>query len=175
MPAVFARVVMVSALAIFMFAAFPNPALRVTPAVPASTPTPDLCRTEPRAYDELQALFATPVVPAPRPTPGVLPDGEPADPETVAGITTTVHELVACWNAGALLRAYDLYTDGYLRRLLARQGPPGRAAYAFFATPDAVTDDEPTVIVAVERVRLLDDGRVGATVVLRYPTVPNDK
>ncbi len=92
----------------------------------AGTPSAMTCRTEARSFNELQALFVTPVSSAPRPTPGVLPRGVPADPEATTGITATVHELVACFNAGALLRAYGLYTDDYLRRLLARQGPPAR-------------------------------------------------
>lgn len=149
---------------------------RQGPSTPtAATPPAVPCRTPARSFDNLRALFATPVVPAPRPTPGVLPRGVPADQETVAGITATVHELVACWDAGALPRAYGLYTDDYLRRLMARQGPPDRAAYDFFATPGASAGAEQTVIVSIDAVRILPTGQVGSIVVLRYPSLPIDK
>lgn len=169
------RVYLILAFEVGLVALHPALAWQGSSTPTAVTLTAANCHTEARSFAELHALFATPEVPAPRPTPGVLPRGVPADAATIAAITATVQELVACWNAGSLPRAYGLYTDDYLRRLLARQGPPDRAAYDFFATPNASADTDQTVIVAIAAVRILPNGQAGAIVVLRYPNLPSDK
>lgn len=139
-------------------------------------PPPELCHAAPRSLEELTALLATPEPsPLPTRTPGVVPAGAPADDVTLAGIEATVRELVACFNAGELLRAYGLYTDDYLRRLFYRQGLPAREAYDALATPEPAPPDQRTAILAIQDVRVFDDGTAGATVTIRYARVPMPK
>jgi hypothetical protein len=85
-----------------------------------------------------------------------------------------VHFWLACQNAGEPLRAWSLFSDGYLYRLLSRQGGLAAEAYQALATPAPVAE-EAARVVAIEGERLLPDGRYGATVTLRYPSVPMPK
>lgn len=152
-----------------------------------AAPTPDappaeLCTTAPLAFDDLNVIIeagaATPVA---GPTPsqagrdGVVPAGTPAPPDVEDGIRAVVREYVACQNAGELLRAYALYTDDYLARLFIRQGVWARAAYDGLATPMPNDDREPTAILDIRAVRVLPDGRVGATVTITYASIPMPK
>ena len=139
-------------------------------------PRPVECRTRPRSFAELQRLLGTPVAgtdeAVARRTPGVLPEGRPADAATIAEVTATLEEFLACFHAGEPLRVYGLYSDAYLRRLLERAGSPNRAGYDLHATPEASAPEDRSVLRAVEGERLLEGGRVGATVVIAYPTLP---
>lgn len=159
----------------------PMPARAGSPATP-DAPLPDLCTVAPLAFDDLNAIIERgAATPAAGPTPaqagrdGVVPAGTgvPADVENE--IADVVREYVACQNAGELLRAYALYTDDYLARLFIRQGVWGRAAYDALATPMPDDDREPTAILGVRGVRLLPDGRVGATVTITYASIPMPK
>ncbi|MCC6313332.1 MAG: hypothetical protein IT337_04925, partial [Thermomicrobiales bacterium] len=105
----------------------------------------------------------------------VVPAGEPTDAATAAGVTATVRELVACFNAGELLRAYGLYTPRYLGSLLSRQAQFGRAAYDSLATPMPANPEERAAILGIENVRVLPDGRIGATVTIAYKVIPMPK
>jgi hypothetical protein len=84
-----------------------------------------------------------------------------------------VHLWLACQNAGEPLRAWSLFSDGYLYRLLSRQGDLAGEVYRALATPTPAA--EATVVSAIEDERLLPDGRYGATVTLEYPSVPMPK
>lgn len=145
--------------------------------VAGDAPPPELCQAEARRFDELDALARRGPAGTPQTsrTTDVLPAGEPADAATVAAVTATVRELVACWNAGELLRAYGLYTDDGLAALFARQGSFSRAAYDGLATPQPAPAAERAAILAIEDVRRLPDGTVGATVTIRYAVVPMPK
>jgi hypothetical protein len=155
-----------------------TPVVAITPVPTPDAPPPALCRAAPRSLADLNELIATPVaarspaIPRPR---DVVPEGSPADPATVAGVTVTVRELVACFNAGELLRAYGLYTDSYLHRLLARQDPLTQVAYDALATPMPEPPASRAAILAIRDVRLLPDGTAGATVTIRYAVVPMPK
>jgi hypothetical protein len=140
-------------------------------------PVPELCLAPPRSFDDLISLAATPSTgtPEPTPTPGPIPEGTPADLATSDAVTATVRELVACFNAGELLRAYGLYSDHYLHRLLSRQDLTTRAAYDSLSTPMPSTPDERAQILDIRGVRLLSDGRVGALVTIKYTVVPVPK
>ena len=81
---------------------------------------------------------------------------------------------LACQNAGEPLRAWSLFSDGYLFRLLSRQGGLSGEAYRVLATPAPVAA-EAAVVLAIEGERLLPDGRYGATVTVSYPSVPMPK
>jgi len=64
-----------------------------TPDVPPAT----LCAVEAPSFEELNAAILTPPVgasPVPRRTPGTVPEGVPADSQTVAAVTHVVRELV---------------------------------------------------------------------------------
>jgi hypothetical protein len=165
--------------AVLVAAGSPATAAEVgTPPPARDAPPPALCRAAPRSLAELNGLSATPATVAapaiPRPR-DVVPQGRPADPATVAGVTATVRELVACFNAGELLRAYGLYTDPYLHRLLKRQDPMTLLAYDALATPMPEPPASSAAILAIRDVRLLPDGTAGATVTIQYAVVPMPK
>ena len=116
---------------------------------------------------------ASPAAPIAAPSP---PVGLPADEATVAGVTSTVNELVACVNAGYQFRWLFLFTDDYLRKSLAGvvgdvdpDDLPAIAAAAEsesaleLATPAAASDQ--TLIQEVRDVQVLADTRVVATVI----------
>jgi hypothetical protein len=103
-----------------------------------------------------------------------LPAGEPVSAETAAAMEQVVQMWLACENAGEPLRAWSLFSDGYLFRLLSRQGGLTGEAYRELATP-APAAAEAAVVLAIEGERLLPDGRFGATVTASYPTVPVPK
>jgi hypothetical protein len=92
----------------------------------------------------------------------------------IAAMEHMVHLWLACQNAGEPLRAWSLFSDGYLYRLLSHQGGLGAEAYQALATPVPVAE-EATKVVTIEGERLLPDGRYGAMVTLRYPSVPMPK
>jgi hypothetical protein len=141
-------------------------------ATPAATAR---CEAPPRSRAELTALFATPIAAMPAPTPSVVPAGTPADPQTEAALAATVAGWLACQNAGEPLRAWSWFTDGYLRRLLDRQGGVGAAAYDALATPEPAAPNDLASIASIRDARRLPDGRAGATVTLTYPAVPMPK
>jgi hypothetical protein len=153
-------------------------------AVAQATPTPDvppaaLCTVAAPSFERLNEVVLAPVPdasPVATRTPGVVPEGVPADAETIAEVTAVVRELVGCYNAGEPLRAYGLYSDQYLRRLFNRQGGFSRSAYDSLATPEPAADARTnTAILEIKGVRVLEDGTIGAMVTLRYASVPMPK
>jgi hypothetical protein len=142
-------------------------------ATPApDVPPPELCTVAPRTYDAMSAIAATAVAsPPPARTPGPVPEGNPADNATVAGISATVREYVACFNAGEPLRAYALHTDASLAHILAQQGLPTEAGYAALATPEPSAPEERTAIISIADARVFTDGSAGAMVTLSYPSI----
>ena len=81
---------------------------------------------------------------------------------------------LACQNAGEPLRAWSLFSDGYLYRLLSREGGSPGEGYRALATPAPVANEAAEVL-AIEGERRLPDGRYGATVTVEYPSVPMPK
>ena len=100
-----------------------------------------------------------------------LPTGTPADSVLAAEMEELLRRWLACQNAGDPLRAWSLFSDGYLHRLLSRQDGLGNDA---LATPVALTSG-PAIIVEIRGERMLPDGRFGATVTIAYPSVPMPK
>jgi hypothetical protein len=141
---------------------------------PEALPAED-CVLAPRTRQEIAVLLADPNTATPAATTGgqTLPAGEPVAAETAAAMEQVVQMWVACQNAGEPLRAWSLFSDGYLFRLLSRRGVSGDA-YRALATPAPVAD-EAALVLAIEGERLLPDGRFGATVTVRYPSVPMPK
>ena len=140
-------------------------------AIPAAE-----CMVAPRTRQEIAALLADPSTATPAATTAgkTLPAGEPVAAETAAAMEQIVRMWLACQNAGEPLRAWSLFSDGYLFRLLSRQGGLPGEAFRELATPAPVVA-EATLMLAIEGERLLPDGRFGATVTMSYPSVPMPK
>ncbi|MDP9359303.1 MAG: hypothetical protein M3R02_29260 [Chloroflexota bacterium] len=113
-------------------------AQETTPVAGPEVPDPALCQVPPRTEAALLALLAgtpmagTPVagtptseLPASVAGEDLLPAGTPANAATIAGITATARELIACNNAGDLARVFALYTDDLVR--MAFGGDPAAA------------------------------------------------
>jgi hypothetical protein len=134
------------------------------------------CVVAPRTRQEIAVLLADPNTATPAATTGgqTLPAGEPVAAETAAAMEQVVQMWLACQNAGEPLRAWSLFSDGYLFRLLSRQGGVSGDAYRELATPAPVAA-EAALVLAIEGERLLPDGRFGATVTVHYPSVPMPK
>ena len=110
--------------------------------------------------------------PPPVPVGVALPAGEPADEATVAAVTATARQFLACLNAGDVPRMYALVSDEFLRQSFAGQ-PPTEAVLAYFTAPPTPRPVETRAsFLGLRQARVLPDGRVGALVDDRDPTVP---
>ena len=143
-------------------------------AAQAGTPVATAeCRTAPRSLAAIQALFtsaspqATGGTPVPTAAVSGSSPGTPADAETVAGVTATVQESIACYNAGNLFSFLALYSDSFERVKL--MGPFQPASYDILATPQPVPTAKQVIRVNVRDIRLLTDGRASAVVEMNDP------
>jgi hypothetical protein len=145
------------------------------PATPSFVSAPG-CDVPARTPDEIRALLAGPQIatPAANTDGQTLPAGTPADADVAATMKRLVNLWLACQNGGEPLRAWSLFSDGYLYRLLSRQGALPGDDYRALATPAPVAD-ETAVVSAIEGERVLPDGRYGATVTIEYRSVPMPK
>lgn len=193
----------VVALAAALLAASPVVAQEGTPVPLPATPAPSECLVEPRPtaffVEVFEQTMANPPTADPfadlpaggtiTPTPVATPAGpsQPADAATVAGVTATVREFVACINAGDLLRSFSLYTEQAARDGLVflRSPQAWMQRNEAQATPvaDLVQEIErdlaqpaqprPTAdrvaLIAVADVRLYPDGRVVAEITAGGP------
>ncbi len=97
-------------------------AQEATPAAGAFpiTPDPAECQVEARPREEFLAMNAE-ATPEEMSTPAAttveVSLGEAADAETVAGVTATVREILACFNPGDFPRALSLFSDDAIRTL----------------------------------------------------------
>ncbi len=143
-----------------------------TPTADLDVPTPAECTVEPRAEDELRALFrevaATPIPTSAEasPTPAVPPTGAPADAKTVAAINATWRQYVACLNAADQARMFALLSDDMVRRQFVVDVAFGVTEDALFAylsaTPVPIPPDQSAPFVPLQDVRVLNDGRIAA-------------
>jgi hypothetical protein len=149
-------------------------AQEASPEPELGPPSPAECRIAPRSDAEIAAFAGTPIVAATpvAEEPMELPEGTQADAETVAGITRTLREVIACAEANDLPRLLALYSDEAVRRfVLAAEpvpivpGQPTAGPGTRPATPPAAADRTPVV----QEARLLPDGRVAALVTLVAP------
>lgn len=152
-----------------------TPSALANPATPAPYPAAK-CTAAPRSESELTALLSATNIATPAATTGgeTVLEGTPAAPADAIAIESIVSEWLACQNAGEPLRAWSLFTDGYLYRLLSRQGGISVGGYALLATPSPSTS-EPARLLEIREQRELPDGRLGATVTINYPSVPMPK
>jgi mono/diheme cytochrome c family protein len=128
-------------------------------------PGPEECTVAPRTLAEIETLANSP---APEEPPNATETGgEPVDEATRAAVTATARELVACSNAGDILRRLALYSDDRLR--FAYPDGPTRALEEIAESPLPLSLAERVALVGVDDVRWLQDGRVGARVTVDNP------
>jgi hypothetical protein len=93
------------------------------------------------------------------------PTGAEADADTIAAVSRTIREAIACRNGGDFARAYALMTDHMLVQLFG--GPTTidpEISAALAAAPDRVPKERRLALLAIIDVRMLADQRVGAVV-----------
>ncbi len=129
------------------------------------------CDIAPRSRAEIDALLSRDTATPAATTGGLtLPAGVPASGQMAAEIESVVGMWLACHNQGDPLRAWALFSDGYLYRLISRQAAPDQAVSA---TPvPAANSSGGARLVEIRGERRLPDGRYGATVTVTYPSVP---
>lgn len=142
------------------------------------TPDPAECQVEPRAREEFLALNAeaTPEEQVPPVGTAVeVPVGEAADAETVAAVTATAREILACFNAGDFPRALSLFSDDAVRGL-TEEDPISEEELSVFlaATPQPVPAGQQSTLLAVTDVMELENGQVGAFLATTDPFVGPD-
>jgi hypothetical protein len=133
-------------------------------------PAPAECTVAPRSEDELRTLFrevaATPVGASLEgsPTPAITPTGAPADEQTVAGVSATWRQFIACITAGDQARMFAVLSDDMVRRQFVVDIAFGVTEDALFeflaATPVPLPPDQSIQIPPFDDVRVLSDGRV---------------
>jgi copper transport protein len=128
-------------------------------------PGPEECTVAPRTLQEFETLAQEPA--SEEPPDASETGGEPVDEATRADITATARELVACSNAGDILRRLALYSDDRLR--FAYPDGPTRALEMIAESPLPLSEAERVALVSVDDVRRLADGRVGARVTVDNP------
>src|SRR5262245_15245928 len=83
-------------------------------------PAPADCQVTPRPVEDLIPILTTSGVQtttdAAPPSEETIPLGYPAGRDQAIEVTATITEIVACLNAGDVLRASALFTDDGLRR-----------------------------------------------------------
>lgn len=151
-------------------------AVRVFPRVGLTLRFQHTCTAPPRTWHDLSTLLANPSIATPAATTDgqTLPEGIPASVNEANEIDLLVAHWLACQNAGEPLRAWSLFSDGYLYRLLSRQGALTEDGYMALATP-APSVSEPATLREITSHRRLPDGRLGASVEIAYPSVPMPK
>ena len=136
------------------------------------TPGPEECTVAPLTEGELMArvdAVAQPGTAGAQAEPGggdtgdeeAIPEGEPVDDETVAAITATTRELIACSNAGNQLRFFALTTDTLFGQLFG-PGPIAADDVAAIQEVVEIPEDAYISLLGVSEARELPDGRVGA-------------
>ena len=150
-----------------------------TPAAQAATPIAvpgSDCTVAPRTVAAIAEIVTEADVAASSPVPDAAPytrpDGTPADEATVAGVTATARELVACINAGDFLRFLSLFSDDALRRYAADLDLPLQPD-ADLLTPDPSINDQ-LALAGIEDVLVLPDGRVSILIHVSSPDSNED-
>jgi hypothetical protein len=90
--------------------------------------------------------------------------GVPADEETVAAVTATWRQYLACLTAGDQARMFAVLSDNMVRRQFLVDIAFGVTEDALFgylaATPVPLPPDHAVAFLPFEEARVLDDGRV---------------
>ncbi len=165
--------VMLLAVAVFVLVAEHVPAsagAQEQDRLVATTREPVECTVAPRSIAEVRALLPTPV-PPPDQTATPAPSTYrhvPASPEVVAGIAATARDLVACVNAGDVLRVLALYTDRLLTSGSLTSGDINPDA-----PPASVTPEDRVALLGVVSVWQFDDSHAGAVILTDDPRIPS--
>ena len=146
-----------------------------TPTPYPVAPDPRECDVEPASIQTIEAILGTPVAEtADRATPFVPTVGSPADAKISAEAAATLRQVFACANAGDPLRVASLYTDDFIRDFFG--GVPRQDLLEFLGTPpQPLPEDQKRIIIRIEEVQLLSDGRAGVVIVLDEPDDPRTK
>jgi hypothetical protein len=157
------------------------------PADLPAAPDPSDCGVTSTVEELLARVGASPVPATPDTTPAAtpetaaatadgapfeLPEGQTADPATVAAVTATMWEAVACTNAGDFLAGFALLSDRFAREILGEEPLTEDDVQQLAASPEALPEERRATLHAVRDVRVLPDGRVGALVESEYPDEP---
>ncbi|MBA2596979.1 MAG: nuclear transport factor 2 family protein [Chloroflexia bacterium] len=145
-----------------------------TPATGLGEPDPAECTVEPRPMSFFEEFVGTPTAEQAARTEATpdagfrMPDGTPADEDTVAAVLGTVRQLGACINAGDFLGGYGaLFTEDFIRDDLESSGP--LAAEELSLTPEPMPAEMRVSLLAVVDVRVLPDGRVAGLFDIQDP------
>jgi hypothetical protein len=139
--------------------------LQQTALLARDAPGPQECTVEPRTMDEIAALAEGD---APAEPPNAAEAGaEPVDDATRAAVAATARELVACANAGDIMRRLALYSDNRLR--FAYPDGPTRVLETIAENPLPLPVEQRVALTAVEDLGRLEDGRVSARMLVDNP------
>jgi copper transport protein len=139
--------------------------LQQTALLARDAPGAEDCTVTPRTLDDIQAISAGPD--PTQPPNATESGGVPVDDALRSEIVATARELVACSNAGDILRRLALYSDDRLH--FAYPDGPTRALEAIAKNPLPLSLAERVALISVDDVRQLDDGRVIAEVTVENP------
>jgi hypothetical protein len=157
-------------------------ALAQSPSPIVDTPNPEECTAEPRSIDDLLLVVGSPppagsgednsAARAASPEPFDLPAGEPADEETVAGVTATIRQIFACQNAGEALRGMSRVTDEFIRTQVGYQVYDEDTLAFLQASPVPLSEEQQVQLHGIREITRHADGRVGALVDYFAPAAP---
>jgi hypothetical protein len=139
---------------------------------------PEECDIEPRPYEEVATILNLDGegVPQPPATQINAPLGEVADLATAISVEEVAREVLACFNAGDILRAAAAMTDDGVKRAfwgLTIDAENRELAKARLpAAPEPRALEFLTRLMTVTDVSTLPDGRVAAFVVFNEPLLP---
>jgi hypothetical protein len=153
-----------------------------SPSPTVDSPNPEECTDEPRSIDDLMLVVGSPppagsgeensAARAASPEPFELLDGEPADEETVAGVTETIRQLFACMNAGEALRGMSRVTDEFIRTQVGYQVYDEDTVAFLQASPVPLPEEQQVQLHGIREITRHADGRVGALVDYFGPAAP---
>lgn len=144
-----------------------------TSVVRLDIPDPDLCDAEPRTVQGMLELIegggASPVASAAATAAATMTMAEvvadrPATAAIVGQIQRTVREIVACGNAGELLRVWAYFSDDFVRTSAARQ--PALFNSTILTARAQAQEPRTDAMPRVTTVLLLPDDRVSAIVTI---------
>jgi hypothetical protein len=147
-------------------------------------PDPADCQAEPRPISDFEQIVATPPAmsmeeaaarfsdPSKGPLDWTMPEGEPADADTVAAAMAVLDETLACLNANSSLQFLAMFTDEMLDAFFVLEPLPPEALQFFAATPEPSSPELWLGYLSLHDVLILPDGRVAALVESYDPTEP---
>jgi hypothetical protein len=157
-------------------------AVAQTASPTVDSPNPEECTTEPLAIEELLVVVGSPPPAgageensagrAASPVPFTLPEGEPADDATVAGVTATIRILFACMNAGHALRGMSQLTDEFIQQQVGFQVYDEDTLAFLQASPAPRPEEQQVLLFGIREVTVHADGRAGVLVDYHDPAAP---